>query len=491
MNQCVPSWDLDETPTSAGGVSLRSLSNAVSAATDVPMLDCGRGGTDGGRRRRLDYEVTELTWENGQLALHGLGPPRPITKPLPSSATTTTTTKYTWEKPRAGGTLESIVSQATRSASAPCKALFNGDDDLVPWFDPRGTAAAQSMTMDALVPCTNRTTSADDHCTRVPEPNPGVGTCAIACSTRLESSSETGTLDRRLEQEALAKKRPRLEHVPVEGSSKQSVSISASFGKDNSRQDMTLDTYELDTEVGFTSTSLGSPENTSTGHPRASYTKSTTMVDDHDSVSHSRPEKESGFEEDKKGQTGKSSISTKRSRAAAIHNQSERKRRDKINQRMKTLQKLVPNSSKTDKASMLDEVIEYLKQLQAQVQMMSRMSMPHMMLPMTMQQQLQMSMLAQMGMFMGMNMGMGTMDMNSVTRNNIAGVPPVLHPNVLMTLPSWDGTGDRLPSSSTTMPDPLSTFLACQSQPNNMDTYNRMVALYQQLYQSTTSNSKG
>ena len=83
-----------------------------------------------------------------------------------------------------------------------------------------------------------------------------------------------------------------------------------------------------------------------------------------------------GDEEDKKRGTGKSSVSSKRRRAAAIHNQSERvcplplplplslslsfflskfyelfniylqKRRDKINQRMKTLQKLVPNSSK-------------------------------------------------------------------------------------------------------------------------------------------------
>ncbi|MBA0790242.1 hypothetical protein Gohar_014906, partial [Gossypium harknessii] len=37
---------------------------------------------------------------------------------------------------------------------------------------------------------------------------------------------------------------------------------------------------------------------------------------------------------------------TRRSRATAIHNQSERKRRDRINQKMKALQKLVPNASK-------------------------------------------------------------------------------------------------------------------------------------------------
>ncbi|KAI5439311.1 hypothetical protein KIW84_024910 [Lathyrus oleraceus] len=38
---------------------------------------------------------------------------------------------------------------------------------------------------------------------------------------------------------------------------------------------------------------------------------------------------------------------------------------------MKALQNLIPNSNKTDKASMLDEAIEYLKQLQLQVQMLS------------------------------------------------------------------------------------------------------------------------
>uniref|UniRef100_A0A0D9VMC8 BHLH domain-containing protein n=1 Tax=Leersia perrieri TaxID=77586 RepID=A0A0D9VMC8_9ORYZ len=61
----------------------------------------------------------------------------------------------------------------------------------------------------------------------------------------------------------------------------------------------------------------------------------------------------------------------KRSRAAEVHNLSEKRRRSRINEKMKALQSLVPNSSKTDKASMLDDAIEYLKQLQLQVQMLS------------------------------------------------------------------------------------------------------------------------
>lgn len=63
--------------------------------------------------------------------------------------------------------------------------------------------------------------------------------------------------------------------------------------------------------------------------------------------------------------------SSKRTRAAEVHNLSEKRRRSRINEKMKALQKLIPNSNKTDKASMLDEVIEYLKQLQLQVQMLS------------------------------------------------------------------------------------------------------------------------
>ncbi|XP_061342773.1 transcription factor PIF4-like isoform X2 [Gastrolobium bilobum] len=62
--------------------------------------------------------------------------------------------------------------------------------------------------------------------------------------------------------------------------------------------------------------------------------------------------------------------SYRRSRAAEVHNLSERRRRDRINEKMKALQQLIPNSNKTDKASMLDEAVEYLKSLQLQLQVM-------------------------------------------------------------------------------------------------------------------------
>ncbi|KAK7276718.1 hypothetical protein RIF29_17863 [Crotalaria pallida] len=62
--------------------------------------------------------------------------------------------------------------------------------------------------------------------------------------------------------------------------------------------------------------------------------------------------------------------SSRRNRAAEVHNLSERRRRDRINEKMRALQQLIPNSNKTDKASMLEEAIEYLKSLQLQLQVM-------------------------------------------------------------------------------------------------------------------------
>ncbi|XVE86229.1 hypothetical protein DITRI_Ditri18aG0018700 [Diplodiscus trichospermus] len=62
--------------------------------------------------------------------------------------------------------------------------------------------------------------------------------------------------------------------------------------------------------------------------------------------------------------------SSRRSRAAEVHNLSERRRRDRINEKLRALQELIPHCNKTDKASMLDEAIKYMKSLQLQLQVM-------------------------------------------------------------------------------------------------------------------------
>ncbi|XP_073155173.1 transcription factor UNE10 isoform X2 [Henckelia pumila] len=449
MTQCVPSWELDDTSTL--------------------------------QHPGLDYEVAELTWKNGQLAMHGLGPPR-----VPP-------TKYTaWDKPRAGaGTLESIVNQATR-LPCPKSASDGGGDDLVPWFDHRrstanhAASASITMTMDALVPCNNiNIVSRND--------NPVPSSHVLGCSTRVGScSGVAATLDGGAVGGNHHAPRVDVNSCDTNGS----ASESATCGLD-SRQ-LTRDPY--DKELGAAGFSSPSPEDTSSGKE---YSKSTG--EEHDSVCHSRRQRDKCDDDGKKRGTGKSSVLTKRSRAAAIHNQSERKRRDRINQRMKTLQKLVPNSSKTDKASMLDEVIEYVKQMQAQVQVM-KMNMSHMnMLPlaaMQQQQHLQMSMMNPMGMGMGMGMGvgmgmgMGIMDMNAMGRPGggmlpppTAGIPPA-PASFLPVGASWDNPGERLQGPASVMTDPLSMFMAWQSQLMTIDAYNRLAALYPQFPQPPGSSSK-
>uniref|UniRef100_R7WDE1 Transcription factor UNE10 n=1 Tax=Aegilops tauschii TaxID=37682 RepID=R7WDE1_AEGTA len=138
----------------------------------------------------------------------------------------------------------------------------------------------------------------------------------------------------------------------------------------------------------------------------------------------------------------------------------EVKRRDRINQKMQTLQKLVPNSSKTDKASMLDEVIDHLKQLQATVQMMNRMS--SMMMPMAMPQLAQMSVMANMAQMAQMaQMGLGMM--------NMAGP---------LAQPAYTGLTQPMMHASTPFQQ--------QAQPNGMEAYSRMMAMCQKLSQQQT-----
>ncbi|CAH8268044.1 unnamed protein product [Arabidopsis lyrata] len=79
------------------------------------------------------------------------------------------------------------------------------------------------------------------------------------------------------------------------------------------------------------------------------------------------------------------------SKNAEAYNSPERKQRRDINKKMRTLQDLLPNSHKDDNESVLDEAINYMKNLQLQVQMMTMGNTfvtPSMMLP-----------------FMGMQMG--------------------------------------------------------------------------------------
>ncbi|KAM6600019.1 hypothetical protein CsatA_019628 [Cannabis sativa] len=69
--------------------------------------------------------------------------------------------------------------------------------------------------------------------------------------------------------------------------------------------------------------------------------------------------------------TAKPRPRARRGQATDPHSIAERLRREKIAERMKGLQELLPNPNKTDKASMLDEIIDYVKFLQLQVKVLS------------------------------------------------------------------------------------------------------------------------
>ncbi|EPS70176.1 hypothetical protein M569_04585 [Genlisea aurea] len=77
--------------------------------------------------------------------------------------------------------------------------------------------------------------------------------------------------------------------------------------------------------------------------------------------------------EERKGETGGYiHVRARRGQATDSHSLAERVRREKISERMKFLQSLVPGCDKvTGKALMLDEIINYVQSLQTQVELLS------------------------------------------------------------------------------------------------------------------------
>ncbi|XP_024520055.1 transcription factor PIF3-like isoform X2 [Selaginella moellendorffii] len=206
-----------------------------------------------------------------------------------------------------------------------------------------------------------------------------------------------------------------------------------SFGNDESQHKSVAGSKKYDAEPTITSSSGGSDNTTEKSDKAeriAEKRKAPQMTESMDCQSEDV--------EAESVDTKKPATRPKRSRAAEVHNLSERRRRDRINEKMRALQELIPNSNKTDKASMLDEAIEYLKMLQLQLQMMSMrsgMSMPpmamangvrhpHMQMPPQMAP-LPYGMGMGMGMLgVGMNMGMGMgMGMNMVDLGSSSTAP--------------------------------------------------------------------
>lgn len=64
-------------------------------------------------------------------------------------------------------------------------------------------------------------------------------------------------------------------------------------------------------------------------------------------------------------------VRARRGQATDPHSIAERLRRERIAERMRALQELVPSCNKTDRAAMLDEIIDYVKFLRLQVKVLS------------------------------------------------------------------------------------------------------------------------
>ncbi|XP_055827014.1 transcription factor UNE10-like isoform X2 [Solanum dulcamara] len=389
-------------------------------------------------------EVAELTWEKGQLGMHGLG-----------GILSMSQAKQTLG--RTGDTLESIVHQATHHGKNQTSIHQNYDQN-------------------------------DDQDLKI----------GVLCSGGKWGESSQKMAPPRATVFAKKRMRPSESDPQYVGAGDHEyaersacASASATFYREN---DTTMVTWPSFDE---SSRSI----------------KSKTTCDE-DSACHG-----GGSENKKEEHETKRSNSSRRSRAAAVHNQSERRRRDRINQRMKALQRLVPNASKTDKASMLDEVIDYLKQLQAQVQLMSstaRNIAPQMTMPFGMHQHIQMSLLARMGVGVGLGMGMGMFDMTALARaaaaatttdqslpTNIPFISPGafgLQPAAPAIIPSAT-QANTVVRANTVIPDvtntttnsapftnPCSAFLP---QSMDMDYFNNMAALYRQQLANQSADITG
>nr|GFA85468.1 transcription factor bHLH84-like [Tanacetum cinerariifolium] len=84
-------------------------------------------------------------------------------------------------------------------------------------------------------------------------------------------------------------------------------------------------------------------------------------------------EDESNASQELDGGANKLTVKTRASRGAATDPQSiyARKRRERINERLRILQTLVPNGTKVDMSTMLEEAVHYVKFLQLQIKLLS------------------------------------------------------------------------------------------------------------------------
>ncbi|XP_058197672.1 LOW QUALITY PROTEIN: transcription factor PIF1 [Rhododendron vialii] len=386
MNYCVPDFDMDE----------EYYSIPISTSTrpkKLPVVD--------------QDEIMELLWENGQIVMQSQSqrsfPKRPLIE---------------------NGAVMSLDRREIRS-SHPIESGLNNDqlfaqeDEMAFWLHHYPPIEAADLYSDVIDPAPPRTAPNQD--VRIPPPSTAAPMSQPRRSDAEESEAVQSSVHfstakaRAVEQGPSGSNEAVRESTVVDScetprAAPESVAsrvagstfeVSGGFAglcvaaEGGSRD---TGTYELTSSSGGSASLelVQKPPVTAGDQKR----KEREADDDIES-----PGEDVEFESPDAKKQIRGSTPAKKSRAAEVHNLSERRRRDRINEKMRALQELIPRCNKSDKASMLDEAIEYLKSLQLQVQMMSMgCSMVPMMFPGVQQYMPPMGMA--MGMGMGMEMGM-------------------------------------------------------------------------------------
>ncbi|GJN03849.1 hypothetical protein PR202_ga21335 [Eleusine coracana subsp. coracana] len=119
-------------------------------------------------------------------------------------------------------------------------------------------------------------------------------------------------------------------------------------------------------------TDQGKEPDVSTGSPDGSERSNGAGGDENGPVAGAKRKGKGAKESDEPLKEGYIHVRARKGQATNNHSLAERLRREKINERMKLLQDLVPGCSKvTGKAVMLDEIINYVQSLQRQVEFLS------------------------------------------------------------------------------------------------------------------------
>ncbi|KAJ4955354.1 hypothetical protein NE237_012137 [Protea cynaroides] len=370
MNLCVPDFELE-----VEELNLNPTSSGLSRQKNLKLPE--------------EEELVELVWQNGQVVMQSQS--QSHRSPKKSSHRDTTMD------------VRSCTAATEDDAS---RHLFMQEDEMLSWMHypyPLDDSFDRDFSADLLYTSPTRNFSHSARVTQISEENktpaPAVAPpIALASQTEHSSRSESGP--------------PVLESTVIESnetpavrprSPRSSALVSGrklgSMAGDTTTTDVVRESNCETTVTSSSAVSGGSAEQL-VRPPTADRKRKGREPEDTECHS------EDVESVDEKKQV-RGSTSSRRTRAAEVHNLSERRRRDRINEKMKALQELIPGCNKSDKASMLDEAIEYLKSLQLQMQMMSMgCGMVPMMFPGVQHYMPPMGMGIGMGMGMAMDMGM-------------------------------------------------------------------------------------